>query len=71
MNLKSATGLALAGVSVQFLWTLLMTVQNLHVGNVPLLYRLAVIPTLLFEASLIAFFATLLKKQQATGAANE
>lgn len=67
MKLKTATLIALAGVSLQFLWTLLMAVRNLHVGNMPMLFRLSVIPTLLFHAGLIVFFAALLRKQQGAG----
>lgn len=64
MNLKTATWLALIGVSAQFLWSLVVGVRFLLSGTGPLLYRLSLVPSVLFHIGLIAFFVTLLVKQQ-------
>jgi hypothetical protein len=70
MSLKIATLLALLGVSLQFMWSLMMSIRALvlNIGTAPLVYRLGMIPTLLFQLGLILFFVTLLRKQRSSGA---
>ncbi|MFH1741068.1 MAG: hypothetical protein ABIH23_18865 [bacterium] len=68
MSLKIAMLLALLGVSLQFMWSLLMSIRTFQGGTAPLMYRLSVIPTLLFQLGLILFFVTLLRKQRSSGA---
>ncbi len=70
MSLKIATLLALLGVSLQFMWSLMMSIRTLalDIGTAPLVYRLSMIPTLLFQLGLILFFVTLLRKQRSSGA---
>jgi hypothetical protein len=67
MTLRAATLLALIGVSVRILWSLTMAARSLQPHAMPLLFRLAWLPTLLFEVALLIFFLTLYRKQSEPG----
>lgn len=67
MKLKTATLIALIGVSIRFIWTILMALRNLSIGGAPMLHWISLVPALLFEGGLIVFFATLLHRQGAAG----
>ena len=64
MSLKIATLVALIGVSIQFIWSLVMWVQVLQVQTPPpTAYWLTGIPSKLFYLGLMVFFVTLFRKQ--------
>ncbi len=67
MTLKTATLLALVGVSVQFVWSLVMWLRMLQADTPPVAYWFAGIPHRLFLLGLIVFFATLFRKQGSEG----
>jgi hypothetical protein len=68
MTLKTATLLALLGTSLKFVWSLSMLIKSFQIGTKsPLVYSLASLPAMLFEAGLVLFFLTLLRKQKNTG----
>jgi hypothetical protein len=65
MNLKTATLVALIGVSIQFIWSLVIWLHVLRVQMPPpAAYWLRAIPSQLFYAGLIVFFVTLYRKQK-------
>jgi hypothetical protein len=67
MTLKTATLLAMIGTGIKVTWSLAMGIKSLQVGTAPALYRLAILPTLLFEVALFVFFLVLFTKQKADG----
>ena len=64
MKLKTATLLAMLGVSVQLIFTLVMWINSLLTMGTRSPHWYAGIPVLLFHSSLFVFFLTLFRKQQ-------
>ena len=64
MSLKTATLVALIGVSIQFISSLVMWLRVLQAQTPPAAYWLAGIPSKLFCLGLMVFFVTLYRKQE-------
>lgn len=64
MKLKTATLIAICGISVNTVWHLIALAQSMRMmSSAPLLARLSILPFLAFNLGLLAFFVTLYAKE--------